>query len=725
MKIFILALLGLALSGGVSAAPDGQGTLEVEIRNPLPGLVVPNSETWIDVEGDASSLGGVEELDLFLVMDTSSSLVDSDPGDQRLAGAIQLVESLPTRSDTRIGIVKFDSDSEIVLPLTSDRNGVIEALRNLDRDGSTDLAGGIQSALSGLDLGGRPAAVRMMLLFTDGKSRRISAFKSARAREERAVRSVTQQAREQDVAIHSLLLGSDSRGAARLQTLADATGGSFVQVRDPRRLPEAFQNLRTAGVDHVKVQVNGAEPVEARLLGSSFSARIPLSEGVNEIVATATSLHGVERQHTTEITVREPGCGELKVAARLDGDPALSISDRGVELVMDASLSMWGRMEGRPKMEIAKETVDAALQWLPTDLDLSLRAYGNRHAREHYNCQDSELLVPLTRNNRDEIRDAVAGLRPNGQTPLAFAIEQTGTDLNNYPGERAVVLVTDGIESCGGDPVAAAKALQTQGPIPVHVIGFGLGNDADENIQRLRSIAEVSGGHFVTADSAEELRGALSVLVGTAFQVLKGEQPVARGALGSRERILLPSGDYTVQLDSSPPQQLPIRLANEEQLSLVFDRHAGTVSHQKQSEPLAYMACQNVAAFEEPAPVEAVTTTAPAAASAAAATEKSDIQAPASPSPSPLDDTELRVLELKDAAQPNALHIEAIKIPGGSVEIWQYLQTSPGEADWAVLVRHPLRDQGVETVWRGSDLERARLVQGLVKRLEVAASQMR
>ena len=713
MKNFFLSLLFLGTPAGLSAAQDSQGTLQVEIQSPAPGLIVPSSEAWIDVQGEASSFGGVKQLDLLLVMDTSSSLRDSDPNAHRLEGAIQLVESLPARSDTRIGIVEFDSSSELVLPLTSDRARVIEALRNLDRSGSTDLAGGIQSALSGLDRGGRPAAVRMMLLFTDGKSKRLSAFKFARAKEGRAVRSAMGQAIDQGVAIHSLLLGSDAGGAKLLQEIARETDGSFVQVTEPGKLPEAFLNLRTAGVDHVTVQVGDAEPIPARLIGSSFSARIPVREGVNQIVATATSLHGLTRQQATSITVRGPGCGELHVEALLDGSPALSVSDRGVEVVIDASLSMWGRMQGRPKMDIAKETVNTALDWLPEDLDVSLRSYGNRHAREHHNCQDSELLVPLARGNRGKIREAVAGLRPNGQPPNAFALGQIATDLANYRGERAVILVTDGIESCGGDPVAAAQALQAQGRIPVHVIGFGLGNDADENLESLRAIAEVSGGRFVTADSAEELRGALSVMVGTAFQVWRGERPVARGALGSTERIQLPGGNYRVQLESSPPQELPIRLASEEQLTLVFDRDGGGVSHREQREPVAYTACDSAADLDD---------LAPAVPAAPAEPDEIDFQAPASLAPAPLEPSELRVLELEEGEGPGTIRVHALKIPRGSVEIWQCLKADPGDAEWEVVVRHPRRNQGAETVWRGNDLDQARLVQGAMGRLEVAES---
>ena len=603
MKNFSLSLLLVSVfGGGVAAATDFQGTLQVEIKSPAADLVVPNDENWIDVRGSASTFGGMKQLDLFLVMDTSSSLRASDPEDQRVEGAIRLVESLPTRSDTRVGIVEFDTGSELLLPLTSNRAAVIQALRNLDRSGGTDLAGGIRTALSGLESDGRPGAVPMLLVFTDGKSKRQSGTKASRESEGRAVRRAMKLAKQQGVAIHALLLGSDARGGRLLREIADTTHGSFVQVRNPDSLPDAFLNLRTAGVDHVMVRVDGSAPIKARLIGSSFSARVRLHEGVNQIVATATSLHGTTRQRSTRVELRELGCAELQVEARRDGSAALSISDRAVEIVIDASRSMWGRMHGRPKMDIAKETVDAALEWLPEGLDLSLRAYGNANASEKYDCRDSQLLVGLAQDNRDRIREAIAELRPNGQTPIAFALEQIAADFSDYRGERAVVLVTDGIESCAGDPVAAARALQELGSIPVHVIGFGLASAEDEDVLSLQAIAQASGGRFVTAGSARELREAIGVMVGTPFQVWSGETPVARGALGSQERIRLPGGDYEVRLESLPPREFQIRLSGEERLTLAFERNRGKISQHARRDPAEYVACEAAPGLEFQAP---------------------------------------------------------------------------------------------------------------------------
>ena len=69
MKNFSLSLLLLAVFGGVAAAADSQGILQVEIKSPAPDLVLSSAESWIDVRGSASTFGGMKQLDLFLVME--------------------------------------------------------------------------------------------------------------------------------------------------------------------------------------------------------------------------------------------------------------------------------------------------------------------------------------------------------------------------------------------------------------------------------------------------------------------------------------------------------------------------------------------------------------------------------------------------------------------------------------------------------------------------------
>ena len=669
--------------------PAPRSELRLEIRTPG-DLDLTGWETSIAVEGGASVFGGVRFLDLMLALDTSKSLLRTDPKNYRTSGAIGLVESLPANADVQIGLVDFDRKADLVSPLTTDGPAISRALRSLDRLGSTNLAAGIRAALAELESHARPDSSRAILLFTDGKT---NADKARRAMEE---------ARAQQVPIHALLLGSNREGAEILREIALGTGGSFIHVTDPESLPDAFLNLRTTGVESVTLRVNDSLPVPARLIGGTFSARLPLELGENRIEVMATSLDGrtateavtvtvsgpmevaietpiagtqfrsqerevtiegavdslvdlpagvpvddaswgvesvvlrvndsppfatelsggrfrgrvlleagenrvaaVARSHdgrmagdSIDVVVRSPGCAELRVMAVSDGRPALSISDRSVEIVFDASNSMWGQLDGRTKLDIARETLREALDWLPRDLMLALRVYGHRHARELRRCTDSELLVAFGSDSRERIREAIASLKPRGQTPLAYSLEQVIGDFGSFRGERAVILITDGIESCGGDPSGAAGALQERGSLPVHVIGFGLGSEGDEDLASLRAIAEASGGRFLTARSAAELREALAVTVGTSFRVLRGDRVVAKGALGDRGAMLLPAGDYQVRLESAPPHEVPVTLTSEEALTLVLERELGAVTGSVERRSADYAPCDDAGPLE-------------------------------------------------------------------------------------------------------------------------------
>ena len=573
----MLFILVLMLAGGTAVAAD-RG-LQVEIQSPSVGYAVEDGASNVEVEGIASAIGGVRYLDIMFVMDTSQSLRRSDPSDYRSAGAIGLVENLSPKSDIKIGVVSFDSKSDLARPMTSDREAVVEALRTLPRSGSTNIAAGITAALAELERNGRPGASRVIMLFTDGMSNKNKAYDAA------------VEATKKGITIQTLMLGKDKSGGKIMDTIAWATGGSFLRVSDPSKLPEAFLNLRTTGVDSVTLSVNGSEPIPAHLAGGTFAGSVPVDIGDNRIVAFATSLDGDTRESEILVTVRDTSCAALEVVALNDGQPALSLNDRAVEIVVDTSKSMWGQIDGQSKMEIAKATLEDVSYWLPDDFDLALRAYGNSSASEQNNCADSSLLVPFGERNREYIRHAIAGLRPTGQTPIAYALNQAARDFGSLESARTLVLVSDGIESCGGDPVMAAHALRQQG-ILVHLIGFGLGNATDEDAASLQAVANASGGRYVTAGSAEELKAALAETVATAFSVYRGSTEVASGSLGSAGVMLLPEGDYRVQLHSSPPVETLVNLAPRDSVTLTLEKRGGAISPFEQRDELPHSACK-------------------------------------------------------------------------------------------------------------------------------------
>ncbi len=575
-----------AAEQGSNAPPISQDALQIEIQSPSADFSAVEGETTIEVEGIASAIGGVRYLDMIFVMDTSQSLRGTDSNDYRSAGAIGLVKNLSPKSDIKIGVVSFDNKGEVAQTMTSDRDSVVQALRNLPRSGSTNIAAGILAALGELENNGRPGSSRVIMLFTDGKSNERKAYDAA------------VQSQYQGVTIQTLLLGSDTKGTSILNTVAWATGGSFVQVTDPTMLPQAFLDLRTTGVDSVTLSVNGSEPVAAKLAGGTFTGSVLLEVGENRIVAFATSLDGQTQESVVTVNVRDASCAALKVAAVKEGRPILSLNDRAVEIVVDASRSMWGRMDGEPKMVVAKEILLDVSYWFPEDLDLALRAYGSTSPSDSNDCADSTLLVPFGEDNRELIRAAIAGLRPLGQTPIAYALNQAAGDFGALQDDRALVLVTDGIESCGGDPVQAARELREQG-IMVHLIGFGLGNAADEDAASLQAVANASGGRYVTAGSSEELKEALVQTVATSFSVFKGSTEVANGSLGSDEPLFLPEGEYRIELDSSPPQNVQISLVPGERLTLTLEKQRDFVSHSERRDRIEHRSCEDVVASIE------------------------------------------------------------------------------------------------------------------------------
>ena len=402
----------------------------------------------------------------------------------------------------------------------------------------------------------------------------------------------------QGATIQTLLLGSSKTGTEILDEISWATGGSLVRVEDPSMLPQAFLDLRTTGVDTVTLSVNGSAPAPAKLAGGTFVGSVPLATGENRIVAFATSIDGRTQESAISVTVRDASCAALEVTATKSGRNVVSLEDKSVEIVVDASRSMWGRMDGEPKMSVAKDILQDVSYWFPEDLNLALRAYGSTSPSESADCADSALLVPFADENRGPIRAAVAGLRPLGQTPIAYALNQASRDFGARSDDRAVVLVTDGIESCGGDPVQAAQDLRDQG-IVVHVIGFGLGNAADEDTASLQAVARASGGRYVTAGSAEELKAALAQTVATSYSVYKGRTQVASGSLGSGRPLYLPEGDYRVELHSSPPQSLPVSLSPRDRVTLTLEKSGDAVSHFERRDQIEYRSCEDMVASIE------------------------------------------------------------------------------------------------------------------------------
>lgn len=147
--------------------------------------------------------------------------------------------------------------------------------------------------------------------------------------------------------------------------------------------------------------------------------------------------------------------------------------------VLDGSGSMeatWDNKQSR--MDVAKQILMRLVDSLRVnpDLELALRAYGHQFVRAQNNCQDSKLEVGFAKKNHREIISKIKEVKPRGVTPITYALAQAAKDFPSSPGYRNIlILITDGVESCGGDPCSVSTELQRKGVfLRPFIIGLGL-----------------------------------------------------------------------------------------------------------------------------------------------------------------------------------------------------------------------------------------------------------
>jgi Ca-activated chloride channel family protein len=180
-------------------------------------------------------------------------------------------------------------------------------------------------------------------------------------------------------------------------------------------------------------------------------------------------------------------------------------------IVLDASGSMWGAVDGRHKIVVAREAIAELLQRIPPDTELGLMAYGHRRKSD---CADIELLIPPARVDRKAFLKVVNSLQPKGMTPLTDAVEKAAESLQYTTAPATVILVSDGIETCRRDPCELARKLAKAGvAFRAHVIAFDL---TSKEADSFRCLADETGGLFLPAQDAASLAAALEVAVAEA-----------------------------------------------------------------------------------------------------------------------------------------------------------------------------------------------------------------
>ena len=241
------------------------------------------------------------------------------------------------------------------------------------------------------------------------------------------------------------------------------------------------------------------------------------------------------------------------------GQSSLVRTPRNIAIVLDGSGSMRARVGEQTKMEIARAAVSATIAGLPDSTLLAMRTYGTQRSQD---CTDLTLVQPLGQQGRPELLASVGAIAPapEGMTPIGASLDALLGDLAGAEGYTAVLLVSDGEENCGGDPVASAQALAAANPqLRVHVIGFDIGDPASS--ERLRAIAQVGGGSYFDARDPQSLASALQEAVQLSYRVLSPAGDLVVTGLVGGPPVSLPPGSYRVVLESDGATELPAEVA--------------------------------------------------------------------------------------------------------------------------------------------------------------------
>lgn len=183
--------------------------------------------------------------------------------------------------------------------------------------------------------------------------------------------------------------------------------------------------------------------------------------------------------------------------------------------LLDASQSMLGKWDQEQKMKVATRLMSELMDSLRSieNLEVALRVYGHQFsvAQGLRSCEDSKLEVPFSKYNYDKIKDKLKGLYPQGTTPIAYSLEQTKNDFPSCGNCRnIIILITDGIEECDGDPCAVALALQKNGvALKPFVIGMGLDVEIADAFKCV--------GTFYETTDKESFKNILNVVISQAM----------------------------------------------------------------------------------------------------------------------------------------------------------------------------------------------------------------
>lgn len=215
----------------------------------------------------------------------------------------------------------------------------------------------------------------------------------------------------------------------------------------------------------------------------------------------------------------EPDYGEYGIDKK-------EMKQLNISVLIDASGSMKAYVGGEQMMALAKDAVKRFGAGLPEDAVVSIRVYGHEgtgsSADKAMSCASNELFYSPDLYEEDSFNNALSQFDAAGWTPLAAAIKAGGEDLKMKASDTTqnmIFVVSDGVETCGGDPVEEAKILATSDlEVEVNVLGFNVDSDGQK---QLKKVAEEGNGKYANVKSKVDFQKTFQSMLAEANAVVR------------------------------------------------------------------------------------------------------------------------------------------------------------------------------------------------------------
>lgn len=232
---------------------------------------------------------------------------------------------------------------------------------------------------------------------------------------------------------------------------------------------------------------------------------VELEQAIVHLLGTPNYTTAIETAEAFQPNFPEP---DLPDAKQVEGEVEGESGSGKAMLLLDASSSMLLTVDGKVKMDIAKEAVQEFADVIGQKEDVSLIVYGHKGSEaesdKKLSCKGIEEIYPMGPYDKKDFEASLNEFESKGWTPLAGAIDKAAEMSKELDGEITLYIVSDGVETCDGNPVKSAESfVDDNNHRQVNIIGFNVDEDAEE---QLANVSEAGNGEFYSADDADELK---------------------------------------------------------------------------------------------------------------------------------------------------------------------------------------------------------------------------